>query len=76
VFWVLDQDQSVRAAGIDPLAIAKEVEAVLAKFPNWRENPDERRQLRRNLYKPLLKIPTQERAEVIERVMQTLERAA
>ena len=76
VFWVLDQDETVTAAGIDPLGTAKEIEAVLAKFPNWRENPDEKRQLRRNLYKPLLKIPTHERAGTIERVMQILERAA
>jgi type I restriction enzyme R subunit len=76
VFWVLDQDETVTAAPIDPLAAAQEIEAVLRKFPNWRESPDEKRQLRRNLYKPLLSIATQERAEVIERVMQILERAA
>ncbi len=76
VFWVLEQDETVTAAGVDPLAAAQEIEAVLGKFPNWRENPDEKRQLRRNLYKPLLRIPTQERAAAIERVMQVLERAA
>jgi type I restriction enzyme, R subunit len=76
VFWVLGQDETVTTAGVDPLAAAQEIEAVLSKFPNWRENPDEKRQLRRNLYKPLLHIPTQERANVIELVMQILERAA
>ncbi|HEY7830470.1 MAG TPA: HsdR family type I site-specific deoxyribonuclease [Solirubrobacteraceae bacterium] len=76
VFWVLEQDETVTAATIDALATAHEVESVLGKFPNWRENSDEKRQLRRNLYKPLLRIPTLERADVIERVMQILERAA
>jgi type I restriction enzyme R subunit len=76
VYWVLEQDDAVVAAGVDPLAAAQEIEAILTKFPNWRENPDEKRQLRRNLYKPLLHIPTRERADVIERVMQILERAA
>jgi type I restriction enzyme R subunit len=76
VYWVLEQDEAVAAAGVDPMASAQEVEGVLTKFPNWRENPDEKRQLRRNLYKPLLQIGTQQRAAVIERVMQILERAA
>jgi type I restriction enzyme R subunit len=76
VFWELEQDETVAAAGVDPLAAGGEIESVLSRFPNWRESPDEKRQLRRNLYKPLLRIPTQERAEVIERVMQILERAA
>ena len=46
---------------------------MLAKFPNWRENADEKCRLRLNLYKPLLAIPAQRRAEVIERIMQVLE---
>jgi type I restriction enzyme R subunit len=76
VFWVLDQDETVAAATVDPLVTAQEIETVLSKFPHWRQNPDEKRQLRRNLYKPLLRVPAQERADVVERVMQTLERAA
>lgn len=76
VFWVLEQDEAVVTIGLDLLAAAQEIEALLSKFPNWRESPDEKRALRRNLYKPLLDIPAQERAEVIERVMQILERAA
>jgi len=75
VFWVLEQDETVIAASVEPLAAAQEVEVVLAQFPNWRENAEEKRQLRRKLYKPLLHIPTQARASVMERVMQVLERA-
>jgi type I restriction enzyme, R subunit len=75
VCWILEQDESVVAAGIDAMAAAHEVEGILTRFPNWRDNPDEKRQLRRNLYKPLLHIPTRQRASVIERVMQILEKA-
>lgn len=49
---------------------------MLTKFPNWREDADQKRQLRRNLYKPLLAIGTEERAQVIEHVVQVLERTA
>lgn len=76
VFWVMEQDEAVAATGLDLLATAQEIEAVLGKFPNWRENPEEKRALRRDLYKPLLGIPAQERSQVVERVMQTLERVA
>jgi type I restriction enzyme R subunit len=76
VLWVLEHEKTVIAAGIDPLDAAQETEALLGKFPAWRENPDEKRQLRRNLYKPLLQLPKHERADAIERVMQILERAA
>jgi hypothetical protein len=48
---------------------------VLAKFPNWRENADEKRRLRTSLYGPLLKLQRDARAAVIERVIQILEQA-
>lgn len=76
VYWILDIDDVVKSAGVDTLAAAREIAVTLAKFPNWRENADEKRRLRLNLYKPLLAISTQERAEVIERIMQVLEQTA
>ena len=76
IYWVLEQEEKVAAAGVDPLAAAQEIEAVLTKFPNWREDAGQKRQLRRNLCKPLLAIGTEERAQVIEHVMQVLERTA
>lgn len=75
VFWVLEQDKTVTAAGIDPLAAAREIESVVGKFANWRENADEKRQLRLNLYKPLLKLDKDQRAAAIERVIKVLEQA-
>ncbi len=75
VFWLLEQQELGVAAHLVPLNAAQEIEAVLGKYPNWRENSDEKRALRRDLYKPLLEIPTEKRAEVIELIMRTLERA-
>jgi type I restriction enzyme R subunit len=75
VLWILEQDEAVATAGVDAMAAARDVEGVLTRFPNWRENADEKRQLRRNIYKPFLQVPTQQRVGVIERVMQVLERA-
>lgn len=57
------------------MAAAREIETLIAKFPNWRENPDERRHLRAGLYRPLLALPTDDRAAVIEQIMQVLELA-
>ncbi|RUL93709.1 HsdR family type I site-specific deoxyribonuclease [Verrucosispora sp. FIM060022] len=76
LYWVLEQDDKVIDAGVDPMTAAREIESVLTRFPSWRENVDEKRQLRRNLYKPLLAIGKEERARVIEHVMQVLERTA
>ena len=76
VLWQLKQDQSLASAGLDSLAVAKEVETVLAKFPNWIENPDEEPRLRLNLYKPVIKLPDAQRKAAVEQIMQILEETA
>ena len=76
IYWVLEEDGNIASAGIDPLAAAKEIEAEIGKFPNWRQNSDEKRRLRTTLYKPLLKLETHLRAAAIERVIQILEQTA
>jgi len=76
VYWVIRQDKDATAAAFDPMTAAKEIEGVLAKFPNWHENPDEKRRLRASLYKPLLGLGKVERAAVIERISQVLEQTA
>jgi type I restriction enzyme, R subunit len=76
VFWVLNQDPAVQAAGVDMVWAASEIEVELGKFPHWLQNPDERRRLRLGLYKPLLDLPAEERKQLIERVMQVLEKAS
>ncbi len=75
IYWVISQDGGAKAASFDGMAASREIETVLAKFPSWRENPDEKRRLRAGLYKPLLALGKDDRAAVIERIMQVLEQA-
>ncbi|SIL85631.1 type I restriction endonuclease subunit R [Mycobacteroides abscessus] len=75
VHWQLSRETTLSAAGLDSLAVAREVEAVVAKFPNWVENPDEQRRLRLNLYKPVIKLPDELRKAAVEQIMQVLDQA-
>lgn len=76
VHWQLSRDEALPAAGLDTIAVAKEVETLLGKFPNWVENPDEQRRLRLNLYKPVIKLPDERRKAVVEQIMQVLDQTA
>lgn len=76
VYWVIGQDGGgAKEASFDRMAASREIETVLAKFPTWRDNPDEKRRMRAGLYKPLLALGKQDRAAVIERIMHVLEQA-
>lgn len=72
VAWVLREDDAVKSAGIDAAALAKEAEVLLARFPNAAVNADEQRRLRASMYKPLLALPPDERARVVELVVRLL----
>jgi type I restriction enzyme R subunit len=76
IYWVIKQDDGAKKMSFDGLAASREIETMLGKFPSWRENPDEKRRLRAGLYKPLLALGKEERAAVIERIMQVLEQAS
>ncbi|TFV55839.1 hypothetical protein E4P41_16560 [Geodermatophilus sp. DF01-2] len=76
VHWQLNRDNALTAAGLDTVAVAHEVESVVAKFPNWAQNADERRRLRLNLYKPVIGLPDEQRKAAVEQIMQVLERTA
>jgi type I restriction enzyme R subunit len=71
-FWALRADAALMSAGIDPMAIAREGDALLARFPNAAVNPDELRRLRASLYRPLLKLSKDDRARVVELIAFTL----
>ncbi|WP_262013332.1 type I restriction endonuclease subunit R [Micromonospora sp. Mcm103] len=75
VFWTLSHESDADAAGFDAMTAAREIETVLAKFPTWQDNSEERRRLRAQLYKPLLALSKDDRAGAIERIMQVLEQA-
>lgn len=72
VAWVLREDAAVKAAGIDPMTLARDAEALLGRFPNASVNADEQRRLRASLYKPLLALAQDERARVVDLVVRLL----
>jgi type I restriction enzyme R subunit len=76
VHWQLARDDGLTAADLNTLVVAREVETLIGKFPNWVENSDERRRLRQNLYKPLINLPADKRAKSVEQIMQVLDQTA
>ena len=76
VFWTLRNDGALENAGVDAMEVSREVEGLTIRFPNWAENPDEQRQLRLSLYKPLLNLPAEDRARIVNDTMQVLLRVA
>lgn len=72
VAWILREDAAIKAAGVDPMLLARESEELLGRFPNAMVNADEQRRLRASLYKPLLALPAEERARVVDLVVKLL----
>ncbi len=73
VYWTLKDDQALRAAGISAMDLAKEVETLLARFPNAAVNADEQRRLRAGLYRPMLALSKEDRARIVDVVIATIE---
>jgi type I restriction enzyme R subunit len=74
VFWNLRRDVAIKRANIDAAQVAREVETLIERFPNWSENSDEQRRLRLSLYKPLLDVGKDDRARIVDDMMQALTR--
>ena len=73
VHWTLKDDAALKAAGIPTLDLAREVEALLDRYPNATLNADERRRLRGDLYRPLLRLTdAEERSRIVERMFAIL----
>jgi len=72
VYWSLKEDEALAKAGISPVALAKEAETLLARFPNARVNDDEHRRLRAALYRPLLGLDKEDRGRIVETVLTIL----
>jgi len=72
MFWVLREDAAAKSAGLDVMALAKDIEELLGRFPNAQVNPDEQRRLRAAIYKPLLGLPPEERARAVDLVLKLL----
>lgn len=69
VFWALREDKRLAGANLDPLALSKELEKLLLRFPNAEVNSDEQRQLRASLYRPLLALDATDRTALVEKIM-------
>lgn len=72
VFWALRGDTALAAAGIDPMAVAREAQALIERYPNAPVNADERRELRAGLYKPLLALSPDDLKRTVERAVAAL----
>jgi type I restriction enzyme, R subunit len=71
-YWLVKESPDLKAGGIDPMEFAKEIERLMAQFPNSGANIDERRKLRGAMYRPLLKLPGDERAKLVDAVIDSL----
>ena len=69
VSWALRNEPSLKAAGIEPKEVGRETEALIQRFPNAQVNADEQRRLRASLYRPLLKLPTEERSRIVDLIV-------
>lgn len=72
VFWQLKNDAALNAAAISAMELAKEAEALLGRFPNAAVNPDERRRLRSQLYRPLLSLRPDARTHIVDLIVALL----
>jgi type I restriction enzyme R subunit len=72
VFWQLNDDAALTAAGISAMELAKEAQALLGRFPNAGVNPDERRRLRGQLYRPLLSLSADARTHIVDLIVALL----
>jgi len=72
VYWALRDDDALRRLNISAMELARESEALLARFPNAGVNADERRRIRAALYNPLLGLGKEDRGRVVDTVLATL----
>jgi type I restriction enzyme, R subunit len=72
VYWTLRNNTVLKTAGIDPLQLARDTQELAARFPTAGVNVEEQRRLRSALYKPLLALPSDKRAEIVELLVSLL----
>ena len=72
VYWALRECQPLLKAGIQPMEVAREAQALLERFPNAAVNADEQRRFRAGLYKPLLDLSKDDRTHVVDIIVHIL----
>lgn len=73
IYWTHRDDAALARSGIDALNLAKEIDALLVRFPTLDVNLDEQRRFRASLYKPLLPLSREERARVVDSIMKMIQ---
>jgi hypothetical protein len=72
-YWgVIRESPELEAGGNDPLEFAKEIDRLVAQFPNVGASVDERRKFRSALNRPLIDLPADQRAGMVDRVVDTV----
>lgn len=69
VLWTLQNEPVFKDTSLTAMDIAREAEILLTRFPNAAVNSDEHRQLRANIYRPLLPLPKEERSRIVDLIM-------
>ena len=72
VFWRLNGDPALEAAGVSAMRFAEEAQALVERFPNAAVNADEHRRLRTSLYNPLLRVERGDRSRIVEQTLAML----
>ncbi len=72
VYWALKDDPTISSVGVHAMDLAREAELLLGRFPNAAVSAEEERRLRAALYRPLLRLPAEERSRTVERVLTIL----
>ena len=68
VYWAMRDNVALKNAKVDAKELGAEAQALVARFPNANVNTDEQRRLRAALYRPLLKVPSDERARIVDHI--------
>lgn len=73
VYWTLRADDAFHRNNVDATAFARDVDALIQRYPTLSVNLDEQRRFRAALYKPLLALSREERARVVDTIMKILQ---
>lgn len=74
VHQALKDEATLKAAGVSTMNLAQEAQRLLKQFPNAASNDEERRELRSDLYSPLLQMgmATEECRQIVDRILTIL----
>ena len=72
VYWILKEDHALKAARVNVKEFAQEAQTLVSRFPSAAVNPEEQRQLRARLYRPLLRVDGNERRRIIDHALAIL----